>query len=81
MANPDLNAMPVSVPTWLESSISEGWRLLWLTLPNGQSGALVPVDGVTSGNQLGELADKQAGVAWVDRKQSLIRSSRSTVPY
>ncbi|WP_261237847.1 MMPL family transporter [Serratia marcescens] len=70
MANPDLNAMPVSVPAWLESSISEGWRLLWLTLPNGQSGALVPVEGVTSGNQLGELADKQAGVAWVDRKQS-----------
>ncbi|EPF6562510.1 MULTISPECIES: MMPL family transporter [Serratia] len=70
MAKPDLNAMPVSVPVWLESSISEGWRLLWLTLPNGQSGALVPVEGVTSGNQLGELADEQAGVAWVDRKQS-----------
>jgi predicted exporter len=37
--------MPVSVDAWLKSPASEGWRLLWLTLPNGESGVLVPVDG------------------------------------
>ncbi|VEB90741.1 Predicted exporter [Citrobacter koseri] len=44
--NPDLNAMPVTVDAWLASPASEGWRLLWLTRENGESGVLVPVDGV-----------------------------------
>lgn len=44
--NPDLNAMPVKVDEWLASPASEGWRLLWLTLKNGESGVLVPVEGL-----------------------------------
>ena len=44
--NPDLNAMPVKVDEWLASPASEGWRLLWLTLENGASGVLVPVEGL-----------------------------------
>ena len=44
--SPDLTPMPVSVDAWLASPASEGWRLLWLTLPGGESGVLVPVDGV-----------------------------------
>ncbi|WP_368544161.1 MMPL family transporter [Enterobacter soli] len=67
---PDLNPMPVDVEAWLASPASEGWRLLWLTLPDGQSGVLVPVDGVKNSAALGALAAKHQGVAWVDRKAS-----------
>ena len=68
--SPDLNPMPVSVEAWLASPASEGWRLLWLTLPDGQSGVLVPVDGVKNSAALGALAATQQGVVWVDRKAS-----------
>lgn len=67
---PNLNAMPVSVEAWLASPASEGWRLLWLTLPDGKSGVLVPVDGVRNSAALGELATRHPGVVWVDRKAS-----------
>ena len=62
--------MPVEVEAWLASPASEGWRLLWLTLPDGESGVLVPVDGVKNSPALRELADKHPGVVWVDRKAS-----------
>ena len=68
--SPDLSAMPVQVESWLASPASEGWRLLWLTLSDGQSGVLVPVDGVKNSPALRELADKHPGVVWVDRKAS-----------
>ncbi|NJQ21137.1 MMPL family transporter [Pantoea sp. LS15] len=66
--SPNLAAMPVSVETWLASPASEGWRLLWLTLPGGESGVLVPVDGVKNSAALSELAAQHEGVVWVDRK-------------
>ena len=65
---PDLNAMPVTVDAWLASPASEGWRLLWLTLKNGESGVLVPVEGVTQSAALNDLSTRYSGVAWVDRK-------------
>lgn len=68
--DPDLSAMPVSVEAWLASPASEGWRLMWLTLPSGASGMLISVDGVKESTALSELAAKQPGVAWVDRKQT-----------
>lgn len=68
--SPDLRPMPVDVKTWLASPASEGWRLLWLTLPNGESGVLVPVDGVKNSPALGKLAEHYPGVVWVDRKVS-----------
>ncbi|KAI3492229.1 hypothetical protein L1887_43374 [Cichorium endivia] len=68
--SPNLDAMPVSVDAWLESPASEGWRLLWLTLPDGESGVLVPVDGAKNSAHLGELAARHDGVVWVDRKAS-----------
>ncbi|WP_312190528.1 MMPL family transporter [Leclercia sp.] len=68
--SPDLNATPVQVETWLASPASEGWRLLWLTLPDGESGVLVPVNGVNNSPALAALADKHPGVVWVDRKAS-----------
>jgi len=68
--SPNLAAMPVSVEAWLASPASEGWRLLWLTLPGGESGVLVPVDGVKNSAALSELAARHKGVVWVDRKAS-----------
>ena len=70
MVNPDLKPMPVTVDSWLSSPASEGWRLLWLTLPNGESGVLVPAEGVKESAALDALSKKQPGVAWVDRKHS-----------
>lgn len=67
---PDLNAMPVSVDAWLNSPASEGWRLLWLTLKDGSSGVLVPVDAVKQSAAMAELGAKFPGVAWVDRKST-----------
>lgn len=67
---PDLSPMSVTVPDWLASPVSEGWRLMWLTLPRGVSGVLIPVNGVSDGAALQKLAKQQTGVAWVDRKQN-----------
>lgn len=68
--NPDLSPMPVTVEAWLASPASEGWRLLWITLQNGESGVLVPVDGVKESPMLKALGAKYSGVAWVDRKSA-----------
>ena len=68
--NPDLNAMQVTVDAWLASPASEGWRLLWITLADGESGVLVPVEGVNNSAALNALSTRYVGVAWVDRKSS-----------
>ena len=68
--NPDLKPMPVTVDRWLSSPASEGWRLLWLTLPNGESGVLIPAEGVKESAALDALSKKQPGVAWLDRKHT-----------
>ena len=68
--SPDLRPMHVSVDDWLSSPASEGWRLMWLSLPDGESGVLVPVQGVTDSAALKRLAQAHAGVAWVDRKSA-----------
>lgn len=69
-ANPDLSPMPVSVEAWRASPASEGWRLLWLTLKGGESGVLVPVEGVKQSAALNALSQSVPGVAWVDRKST-----------
>ena len=68
--NPDLTPMPVTVDAWLASPASEGWRLLWLSLADGESGVLVPVEGVKQSAALNALSEKYPGVAWVDRKST-----------
>ncbi|ATF95464.1 Predicted exporter [Cedecea neteri] len=68
--SPDVNPMPVTVDAWLQSPASEGWRLLWLTLSDGKSGVLIPVDGVKNSAMLKTLAERVKGVAWFDRKAS-----------
>ncbi|WP_036627708.1 MMPL family transporter [Pantoea sp. AS-PWVM4] len=70
LAEADLHAMPVTPENWLASPLSEGWRLLWLSLPDGRSSVLVPVNGVRDSAALAQLAAQQPGVSWVDRKAS-----------
>ncbi|SUW64520.1 Predicted exporter [Buttiauxella agrestis] len=65
---PNLQQMAVTPDVWQKSVISSGWRLLWLSLPEGKSGALVPVSGVHDSQQLGQIAANIPGVSWVDRK-------------
>lgn len=65
---PNLQQMAVTPDLWQKSVISSGWRLLWLSLPDGKSGALVPVNGVHNSELLASIATKLPGVSWVDRK-------------
>lgn len=58
----------VTPSLWLDSVVSEGWRLLWLTLPDGRAAMLVPVSGVSNPGALQQLATSTPGVTWVDRK-------------
>ncbi|PLV62104.1 MMPL family transporter [Erwinia sp. B116] len=69
----DVTAMPVTPVAWLASPNSEGWRLLWLTRPDGRSAVLVPVSGVTHGAALAERVAALPGVSWNDRKESFSR--------
>lgn len=63
--------MPVNVDEWLASPASKGWCLLWLTLENGESDVLVPVEGVKSSALMQEIATYYpCGIAWVDRKST-----------
>lgn len=65
---PNLQQMAVTPDLWQKSVISSGWRLLWLSLPDGKSGALVPVSGVHDSAALANIAATLPGVSWVDRK-------------
>lgn len=69
-ASLDTSAMPVTVKDWLTSPASEGLRLMWVSLPSGQSGALIPVSGIHNSAALNQLASNYPGVTWVDRKLS-----------
>lgn len=68
VANPDLSAQTFDVPQWLNSVVSEGWRLLWLTLPDGRSATLIPVSGVHDSAAMAALAASTPGAGWIDRK-------------
>ncbi|QKJ86718.1 MMPL family transporter [Paramixta manurensis] len=70
VSEPELTPEPVTVPAWLASPQSEGWRLLWLSLADGRSGVLVPVSGVNNSAALARLADSLPGVSWIDRKST-----------
>ncbi|WP_213992857.1 MMPL family transporter [Sodalis sp. dw_96] len=70
VADPDVRPMPVTPESWLDSPLSEGWRLLWLSLPSGESGVLVPVSGAVQDQGLSRLAESLPGVAWIDRKNA-----------
>ncbi|VEJ57137.1 MMPL family transporter [Pragia fontium] len=67
VTEPQINQSPVTIKQWLSSVSSEGWRLLWLSLDDGQSAVLVPVNGVTNPAALQQLALNSTGVHWVDK--------------
>lgn len=69
----DLSPMTVTADSWLNSVVSEGWSLLWLTLADGRSGVLIPTNGVNNSSALAELAGQYEGVSWVDRKADFDR--------
>lgn len=73
IAAPDLSAMTVTPEQWLNSPNSEGWRLLWLSVAEGRSGVLVPVEGVSNSAALAALAKSMPGVRWIDRKATFDR--------
>ncbi|KAB7895553.1 MMPL family transporter [Rouxiella sp. S1S-2] len=64
----DVSAQFVTPQMWQKSVISQGWRLLWLSLPDGRSAALVPVSGVSDSAAMQKMAQSMAGVGWIDRK-------------
>lgn len=68
LSTPDLTPEWVSPQQWLGSVVSEGWRLLWLTLSDGRSAALVPVNGVKNSAMMKTLAEQVPGTGWIDRK-------------
>ncbi|AGB81198.1 putative exporter [Serratia sp. FGI94] len=68
VAPPDLQARWVQPEQWLTSVVSEGWRLLWLSLPDGRSAVLVPVSGVQDSAAMLKLAQQIPGGGWIDRK-------------
>lgn len=64
----DVSAQWVTPTMWQSSVVSQGWRLLWLSLPDGRSAALVPVSGVKDSAAMQTLAQSMTGVGWIDRK-------------
>lgn len=65
----DTSAMSVTPQEWLASPVSQGWRLMLLTLPGtGETGILLPVTGVKDTGALAKLADDHEGASWIARK-------------
>ncbi|AWH88882.1 MMPL family transporter [Limnobaculum parvum] len=64
---PSFEQPTVKPQNWLNSVASEGWQLLWLSLDNGQSAVLVPVEGVTNPVALKQMANSHSGTHWVDK--------------
>lgn len=52
---------------WQQSSISQGRKLLWLSLKEGKSATLIPVSGVHQLDKMASLSDLEHGVYWLDR--------------
>ncbi len=75
---PDLRPQTVDVPMWLNSVISQGWRLLWLSLPDGSSATLIPVSGVHDSAAMAALANPRRARAGLTVKRSSAISFPST---
>ena len=68
VSTPDLSPQTLDPLMWFNSVVSQGWRLLWLSLPDGRSATLIPVNGVQDSAAMGALAASTAGTGWIDRK-------------
>lgn len=65
------NAQVVDAKEWLTSPISEGWELLWQTLPNGESAIIVSVGKILDLPILMGEIENQPNLFWVDRKTEI----------
>ncbi|WP_034913988.1 MMPL family transporter [Erwinia sp. 9145] len=68
VSDADLSSMTLTPEAWLASPNSEGWRLLWMSLSDGRSAVLVPVEEVKNPQAMKSLAASLPGVSWIDRK-------------
>ncbi|MBT0719692.1 MMPL family transporter [Rosenbergiella collisarenosi] len=69
-AQVDTSLLPLTPDEWLNSPVSEGWRLLWFQLKDGTTASLVPVSGVIDSQKMSAIAAQLPGIVWIDRKAS-----------
>lgn len=61
----------VSAQEWQESPLSEGWNLLWETLPNGESAIIVSLGEVLDSENLVQSIQNYNNLYWIDRKAEI----------
>ncbi|MFQ1018874.1 MMPL family transporter [Gilliamella sp. CG13] len=62
---------PIDVITpeqWQQSAISQGRKLLWLSLKDGKSATLIPISGIEQLSELKALSKPDQGIYWLDRR-------------
>lgn len=52
---------------WLNSTVSDGWRLLWLSNPQGETAILVLINKINQTEPLMAISEQTEGVHWVDK--------------
>lgn len=70
-ANPPNIVQPIDVITpeqWQQSVISQGRKLLWLSLKDGKSATLIPISGIEQLTELKALSKPDQGIYWLDRR-------------
>lgn len=70
-ANTPNIVQPIDVITpeqWQQSAISQGRKLLWLTLKDGKSATLIPISGIEQLSELKALSKPDQGIYWLDRR-------------
>ncbi len=67
----DKEFTPLTVDSWLRSSVSRGWRMMWLGGVGEHQGAIIPLDGVADAAAIESLAAKYDGVDYVSPADEL----------
>ena len=62
---------PMTVEGWLNSSVSEGWRTLWLGLIQKQYGAIVALNNVQNLQAIKSIEEDFGGVTYISRADEL----------
>lgn len=63
--------MIITPEQWLNSPVSEGWRLLYSSIDSGHTAILVPLEGIHNETLLKQIPQQVSGVYWVDRKTEI----------
>ena len=68
-ANPPSFEQPIiTAQLWQQSELSQGRKLLWLTLQTGQSATLIPINGIKNISEIKKLSAIDQGIYWLDRR-------------